>query len=133
MTVEAMIEQYNMERPNSIEDNVKREFLRKCDANLIDNVILLYDPKDGERTPEEWQKYLDTFSYNTELILKEPFDDAYIYYLDQRISLNNNDKARFNAASALFNNMLLAYKQKYNREHYPRQTRKMLLQHEVLS
>lgn len=132
MKVEAMLEQYNMERPNSVEDSVKKDFLRKCEANLIDNVILLYDPKDGERTPEEWQEYLDTFDYNSELILKEPFDDAYIYYLDQRICLNNNDKARFNVASALFNNMFLAFKQKYNREHYPRQTRKMLLQHEVL-
>lgn len=132
MTVEGMIEQYNLERPNSVEDNVKKEFLRKCEANIIDNVILLYDPGVGERTPEEWQEYLDNFDYESELILKEPFDDAYIYYLDQRICLNNNDKARFNAASALFNNMFLAFKQKYNREHYPRQTRKMLLQHEVL-
>lgn len=132
MTVAGMLEQYNMERPNSIEDSVKKEFLRKCEANIIDNVILLYEPAVGERTAEEWQEHLDTFDYDTELLLKEPYDDIYIYFIDQRICMNNNDKARYNAASRLFDNMFLAYKQKYNREHYPRQTRKMLLTHEVL-
>jgi hypothetical protein len=132
MTVAGMLEQYNMERPNSIEDSVKKEFLRKCEANIIDNVILLYEPAVGERTAEEWQEHLDTFDYDTELLLGEPYDDIYIYFIDQRICLNNNDKARYNVATRLFDNMFLAYKQKYNREHYPRQTRKMLLTHEVL-
>ena len=132
MTVAGMIDQYNLERPNSIEDSVKMDFLRKCEANLINNVILLYEPGVGERTEEEWQEYLDAFDLDTEMILGEPFDDLYIYYLDQRIALNNNDTKRYNVATRLYDNMLLAFKQKYNREHFPRQTRKMLLRHEVL-
>ena len=132
MNVVGMIDQYNLERPNSVEDSVKKDFLRKCEANLIENVILLYDPLTGERTEEEWQEYLDSFDYESNLILDEPFDDLYIYYLDQRLALNNNDTKRYNVASRLFDNMLLAFKQKYNREHFPRQTRKMLLRHEVL-
>ena len=132
MTAVGMIEQYNMERPNSVEDTVKKDFLRKCEANIIDNVILLYEPKEGERTQEEWEEYLDTFDYDSELILQEPYDDLYMHYLDQRIAFNNNDTKRYNASSRLFDNALLEYKQKYNREHYPTQTRKMLLRHEVL-
>ena len=132
MTVAGMIEQYNMERPNSVEDSVKRDFLKKCEANILDSVILLYKPQVGERTFEEWVDWLDNFNYDTELILKEPYDDVYLYWLDQRICLNNNDKARYNVASRLFDNIFLSFKQKYNREHYPTQTRKMLLKHEVL-
>ena len=132
MTVVGMIEQYNLERPNSVEDNVKKEFLRKCEANIIDSVILLYEPKEGEMTMEELEEHLDNFGYDTELIVKEPYDDIYIQFLDQRISLNNNDKARYNMAARLFDNTFLVFKQKYNREHFPRQTRKMLLRHEVL-
>lgn len=132
MTVAGMIEQYNMERPNSVEDSVKMEFLRKCEANILDSVILLYDPLVGERTQEEWQEYMDTFDFDSELICKEPFDDIYIYYLDQRIALNNGDLKRSNVAARLFDNMFLGFKQKYNREHFPKQTRKKLLQHEVL-
>lgn len=132
MKVAGMIEQYNMERPNSVEDSVKRDFLRKCEANIIENVILLYEPAIGERTEEEWQDYLDEFGYDTDMILSEPFDDLYIHYLDQRIALNNNDTKRYNIATRLFDNMFLAFKQKYNREHFPKQTRKMLINHEVL-
>lgn len=132
MNVVGMIDQYNLERPNSVEDVVKKDFLRKCEANIINELILLYDPKEGERTPEEWQEHLDTFDYETQLLCQEPFDDLYIYYLDQRIALNNNDMKRYNASARLFDNLFLAFKQKYNREHYPRQTRKMLIQHEVL-
>jgi len=132
MNVVGMIDQYNLERPNNVEDTVKKEFLKKCEANIIGDVILLYEPLVGERTAEEWQEHLDTFDYETDLCVDNPYDDLYIYYLDQRIALNNNDMKRYNVATRLFDNMFLSYKQKYNREHFPKQTRKMLLQHEVL-
>jgi len=132
MTVASMIEQFNTERPNSVEDNMKMEWLRKCDANLIDQVILLREVEEGERTPEEWQEYLDTYDFDTELILKEPYDDLYIYFLDARMSLNNNDKVRYNVATNLFNNALLTWKQKYNREHLPIQHHKQIISHEGL-
>ena len=130
MTVAGMIEQFNMERPNGVEDSVKRDWLKKCEANLIDTVILLRDPKEGERTPEEWQEYLDDFNYESEMILDAPYDDLYIYFLDQRISLNNNDVKRYNVAMRLFDNAFLTYQQKYNREHLPKQTNKQIIKHE---
>ena len=132
MKVVSLIEQYNLERPNSIEDTVKMEFLRRCEANLLDNIILLYEPQEGDPTEEDWKEHLATFDYDTDLICDEPYDDIYMYYLDQRIALNNNDIKRYNATSRLFDNTFLSFKQKYNREHYPKQTRKMLLRHEVL-
>ena len=132
MTVAGMIEQYNMENPNNIEDSVKKDFLRKCEANIIDSVILLYEPKVGERTAEEWEDHLKEFDYDTSLCVEEPFDDIYLYFLDQRIARNNNDMKRCNVAARLFDNMFLSFKQKYNREHFPTQVRKMLLRHEVL-
>ena len=132
MTVAGMIEQINIERPNSVEDSLKMDWLRKCEANLLDAVILLRVPLEGERTPEEWQEYLDTFNYDSELILKEPYDDLYIYYIDQRMGLNNNDMKRYNVASRLFDNLFLSYQQKYNREHLPIQKNKQIIKHEDL-
>ena len=132
MKVASLIEQYNLERPNSVEDSVKMEFLHRCEANLLDSVVYLYDPQEGEKTDEEWQEHLDNFDYDSDLLCDEPYDDIYMFYLDQRIALNNNDIKRYNATSRLYDNALLTFKQKYNRDHYPRQTRKMLLTHEVL-
>ena len=132
MTVAAMIEQFNTERPNSVEDSLKMEWLRKCEANLIDSVILLRRIEEGERTAEEWQEYLDTYNFDTEMILPEPYDDLYIYFLDARMSLNNNDKVRTNIATRLYDNALLTWKQKYNREHLPIQHKKQIINHEGL-
>ena len=132
MTVAGMIEQIDLERPNSVEDSVKRDWLRKCEANLLDAVILLRTPLEGEKTPEEWQEYLDTFSFDSEMILKEPYDDLYIHYIDQRMALNNNDTKRYNVASRLHDNMFLAFQQKYNREHLPIQKDKQIIKHEDL-
>ena len=130
MTVAAMIEQFNIERPNSIEDQLKVEWLRKCEANIIDSVILLRKIEEGDRTKEEWQEYLDTYDLDTEMILSEPYDDVYLHYLDQRMALNNNDTRRYNLASGLFNNAFLSYQQKYNREHLPIQRDKKIIRHE---
>ena len=130
MTVASIIDQYNIERPNSVEDSLKVEWLRKCEANLIDSVILLRKIEEGDRTKEEWQEYLDTYDLDTEMILKEPYDDLYLYYLDQRISLNNNDKVRYNVAARLYDNAYLSYQQKYNREHLPIQHDKKIIRHE---
>lgn len=130
MTAAGMIEQFNIERPNSIEDRIKMEWLRKCEANIIDSVILLRKIGPEDRTAEDWKEYLDNFGYDTELILKEPYDDLYIYFLDQRMGLNNNDTKRYNVASRLFDNAFLAFQQKYNREHLPIQHDKKIIRHE---
>ena len=130
MTAAGMIEQINYERPNQVEDYVKLEWLKKCEANLLDGVILLRVPLEGERSPEEWQEYLDTFNYDSELILKEPYDDLYVYFVDQRMGLNNNDMKRYNVATRLFDNMYLTFQQKYNREHLPVQKKKQIIKHE---
>ena len=64
---------------------------------------------------------------------EEPYDDVYIFWLDQRIALNNNDTKRLNIASQAFNNAYLAYQQWYNRTHRPLKPRPHLLRHEVLN
>lgn len=130
MTVAGMIEQFNLERPNSVEDSVKMGWLRKCEANILESIILLRKPKDDEPTKEDWEKYLEEFDYDSELILKEPYDDLYIYFLDQRISLNNGDTKKYNISSRLFDNAFLVYQQKYNREHLPVQQNKQIIKHE---
>lgn len=130
MTVAGMIEQFNMERPNQVEDSVKMSWLRKCEANILDTIIFLRIPKDDEPTRDEWNKYLEDFDYDSEMILKEPYDDLYIYFLDQRVAMNNNDTKRYNVASRMFDNAFLAYQQKYNREHLPIQRNKQIIKHE---
>lgn len=128
-TVVSIIEQYNTERPNSVEDYMKVDFLKKIEQMIINTVIKTHM---GAPDDEELEDHIESFDYNTELLVGEPYDDLYIHYLDQRIALNNNDTKRYNLASTMFNNAMLVYQQYYNREHMGIKPKGHLIRHEVL-
>lgn len=129
MNVSGLIEQYNTERPNNIEDQLKVEWLKRIEQTIVDIVIKNHQ---GAPDDEILDEHLRDFDLFTELLVEEPYDDVYFYYLDQRIALNNNDTKRYNVASQLYNNAMLTYQQKYNREHLTLKHKKHLLRHEVL-
>ncbi len=129
MTVAGIIEQYNTERPNNVEDSLKKDYLCKFEQMVINTVIKNHM---GAPTDEELELHIALFDFDTELLIQEPYDDVYIYYLDQRIAYNNNDTKRYNAASPMYNNALLTFQQYYNREHMVDKRKNHMLRHEVL-
>lgn len=133
MTVAGIIEQYNAERPNQVDDSTKLVWLKKLEKMIINEVIISHK-HDLEDTTGLTLKvsgstlhitsagtlteHINGFDMDTELLVPEPYDDIYIYFLDQRIALQNNDKTRFNVATQMYNNALLTYQQYFNRT-YP--------------
>lgn len=147
MTVAALIEQYNTERPNNIEDALKVTWLRKCEQMIINEVVdsHTHDPLDHTSLNlsvqgstlyiQEAGKLTDHmagFDLDTVLLVPEPYDGVYMYFLDQRIALNQNDTRRYNAASTQYNNALLQYQQYYNRSYETIKKPKKTLRHETL-
>lgn len=147
MTVAGLIEQYNFERPNHIQDEIKVNWLKKCERMLINEVFLMHEhPLEAESTVNlrvsgstlivasagTFEEHIDTFDMDTVLIAPEPYDDLYMYFLDQRIAFNQNDTKRYNVAVDKYNEALLQYQQYFNRM-YPTVKRKShLMRHEVL-
>lgn len=128
MTVAGIIEQYNTERPNSIDDMTKMAWLKKLELSLIETI----KNHQGCPSDEELFVHIEYFGMDTDLLLEEPYDDVYIYYLDQRIAYDNNDGNRNNVATRMYNNALLHWKQMYNREHMALKEPNHLLRHEVI-
>lgn len=124
MTVASIIEQFNTERPNNISDTLKVGWLLKCEKMIYDTVLMTHE--------DCIEVDFDDFDIDSELLVDEPYDDLYIHYLDQRVALNANDTRRYNAAATLFNNAMITYQQKYNRDHKPLKVSKKMLRHEVL-
>lgn len=84
-------------------------------------------------TAADWLRYhIDNFDMNTELLAPEPYDEVYVYYIEQRIALMNSDAKRYNLATDSFNNQLLAFLQYYNRTHEPVRYRSPLFNHRWL-
>lgn len=147
MTVAGLIEQFNAERPNQIQDDVKVYWLRKCEQMLINEILISHehDLEDEDRlelsvsgstlviqSAGSFEKHIDSFDMDTELLAPEPYDDLYIHYLDQRLALSNNDTKRFNVAATMYNNALLTYQQYCNRTYKTKRQPSKLLRHEVL-
>lgn len=147
MTVAALIEQYNTERPNNIEDALKVTWLRKCEQMIFNEVTDSHDhdPLGHDRlqlsvegstlyiqAAGAYEDHMAGFDLDTELIVPEPYDGVYMYYLDQRIALNQNDTRRYNAAATQYNNALLQYQQYYNRNYATLKREKKMIRHDRL-
>ena len=159
MTVSELIQQYDAERANSVQNDLKLLWLRKIEKQAEVEVFSKYDgykdseikreglwvDRDGGLHLPSWM-YVDDdgtlhitnemedeeFTLDSELAIPDPYTDVYFYYLDQRIAYNNNDSRRYNVATEAFNNAYLAFQQFYNRSHQPDRPMKHMLRHEVL-
>lgn len=145
MTVAGIIEQYNSERPNQVLDSVKVGWLKKLESMIVKEVINTHEHDLTDNSKLELtvsgstlfikksgslSNHIDTFDMDTELLVPEPYDDVYIYYLDQRIALQNNDTKRYNVSSAQYNNAYLCYQQYFNRTYKTLPRKKRLFRHE---
>lgn len=61
--------------------------------------------------------YNDNTDTNTELLMPEPFAEAYIRYMAAQIDLHNAEYEEYNNTIELFNDMYQAFKNWYNRNH----------------
>lgn len=146
-TVASIIEQFNTERPNQVDDALKVLWLRKCERMIINEILISHqhDLEDENtinlkvsgskliiQSAGSFEEHIDTFDMDTMLLVPEPYDDLYIHYLDQRIAANQNDTKRYNVASTMYNNALLLYQQYCNRTYITKKIKKKLLRHEDL-
>lgn len=147
MTVAGIIEQFNTENPNQVDDNLKMNWLRKVEKSIIDTILRTHEhsPEDDEdmslkvvgstlviKNAGDMESHINSFNMDTDLYVPEPYDDLYIYYLAQRIAMNQHDTKAYNVATTQYNNALLTYQQFYNRTHKPLQPKKVLYRHENL-
>lgn len=147
MTVAGIIEQFNTERPNQVDDDLKLGWLKRCEQMIINEVIISHehDLADEDKvsltvhgstlkiTPAgSLESHMDSFGLDTELLVPEPYDEVYIYYLDQKIGITQADTKRYNMAVTQYNNSLLAYQQYFNRTYKTKKKPSQLFHHDTL-
>ena len=57
---------------------------------------------------------------DTELLLPEPFDEAYLRWMEAQIDYTNGEYAKYNNSIQMFNTIFDGYKNYYNRTHMPK-------------
>ncbi|WP_130837185.1 hypothetical protein [Lachnoclostridium sp. Marseille-P6806] len=139
MTVGTIINEYNENTHNQIDDKRKIRWLKRLETMIIREVVMTHKlPERGWHLEGETLFMrgnladLSDFTVDTELIVPEPYADVYLYWLDQKIAYANHETIKYNAASSAFNNAYITYQQWYNRTHDPLPRKSHLFHHEVL-
>jgi hypothetical protein len=57
---------------------------------------------------------------DTELLIPEPFDEAYLRWMEAQIDYTNGEYAKYNNSIEMFNIAFDGYKNHYNRTHMPK-------------
>lgn len=71
--------------------------------------------------------YNEDTDLETVLLIPEPFDEAYLRWMEAQIHYHNGEYDKYNNAVVMFNTAFDAYKSDYTRNHMPLQSEKRFL------
>ena len=117
MTMEKAIFQADELKPNQVARALKIEWLSHLDRRVFKEVFSTHEP-DAE-TPKAFDGYTQDTPPDTELLVKPPYDDVYLYFLAMQIDLANLEYDKYNNSVQLYGNALGQYKRWYHRTHRP--------------
>ena len=117
MTVMEAISQVDNLKFNSYGPTEKVKWLTTLDATVMDEVIQTHEGGEdivfnGYDANDDMQK---------ELLVKAPFDEIYLRWMEAMIDYHNGEITSYNASKALFNAHYEAFKAWYGRTHMPKQ------------
>lgn len=113
MTIIEAINKVDELKPNSYTQPDKIRWLSNLDGTIKTEIIDTHE--DGEMVI--FDGYNSNTSKDTELLVKAPYDDLYLYWLESRMDYYNGEYGRYNNTLAMFNAAYSAYESFYNRAH----------------
>ena len=86
----------------------------------VDTMVkkLVIDTHDGGENVSFSGYYEDT-DLETVLLIPEPFDEAYLRWMEAQIDYHNGEYNKYNNAILMFNSAYESYQNYYNRNHMP--------------
>lgn len=100
-------------KANTYTQQNKIVWLSRLDKMVTENVLRHYVGNEEF----EFEGYDQSTDLETELLMPEPFAEAYIRYMSAQIDLHNADYEEYNNTVELFNDMYQQFKNWYNRNH----------------
>lgn len=115
MTIIEAINTIDAIKPNSYEQTEKIKWLSTLDGRIKREIIDTHEGADAV----VFNEYNAATPLDTELLVPAPYDEVYIKYLEAMIDNANNEYAKYNNSSVMFNNAYIEYWRYYNRNHLP--------------
>lgn len=94
----------------------------------VDTMVkkLVIDTHDGGEDVS-FSGYNEDTDLETVLLIPEPYDEAYLRWMEAQIHYHNGEYDKYNNAVVMFNTAFDAYKSDYTRNHMPLQSEKRFL------
>lgn len=105
-TISQIIASFDAQKPNSVDTNIKIDWLSELDCQVNNEIISL-----NEET--EFKGYNADTDMDCELLIPEAFKEAYIYWLMSKVDFFNAEYTRYNNDIIMFNNKYNDYKAFY--------------------
>lgn len=152
MTIQNAIDEVNNLKPNLYGLPEKIKWLSRLDRRIFEEILMTHwlseeekepflpeeeeEPEEEPFDPHQWhplhpcrkpvklvfQDYTEE-DLDKELIVGEPFDDVYKYWLSAQIDQNNMEFISYNNSNAIFESIYSAYRNAFNRTHRPKSGR----------
>lgn len=105
-----------------LESMVYRTVIENCRQDIT----IPIDPETG-KPPEDFvleetrfEGFNEDTDLNTELVIGEPWDDAYVHWLQAQIHLTNAENDLYNTSASMFSSSFEAWKGWYIQHHKPK-------------
>ena len=100
---------------NTYTQSDKVEWLSRLDSMVKKNVI---DTHEGDEVT--FTGYDDSTDLQTELLIPEPYDEAYLRWMEAQIDYTNGEYSKYNNSIDMFNTSYNNFVNYYNRTHMPK-------------
>lgn len=114
MTIHETIEKADNLNPNQYSEEIKVAWLSNLDAIIFNEVVMTHLP----RPESEFVPYTIE-DIDNDLLVKAPYDELYVAYINMKIDEANQETTRYNNSLAIFNGRLNDFKAYYNRTFVP--------------
>ena len=103
-------------KPNRYSQSDKVKWLSTLDERIMHNIIATHEGAEIE----SFEGYTDETPLTTELLVRSPYDEIYVYWLEAQIDYWNGEYSKYNNSIEMFNTAYKTYENYYNRTHMPK-------------
>lgn len=112
-----IIRRVDEKRPNSISIDQKVVWLARCDHLIWDDVIATHH---GGECMKPFRGEIEADAEYRCMMVREPYEEMYEYYLMAQIDLTNGDTDHYNNDTLLYNDALKMFSRWWHRSHLPK-------------
>ena len=113
MTIIQAVQQVDALRPNAYSTRQKIQWLSQLEAM----VKTLVTDTHAEQELADFSGFSETTDPTTGLFMEQPFDMAYLYWLEAQIHYANEELDMYNNAMGMFHSVFGSFKAHYKRTH----------------